>query len=98
VLYEIAFVAGERVEEGFDEGVLVDEIASLLGPGREDFLLLHLIDGFVGVDGFLDDGGSFAEHFGVGANVIEVGELAVAGNDFHVCGRLGRMIRKKVRP
>jgi len=88
VFYEGAGVVGQGVKDGFDEDVLADEVAGTFGPGGEDFLLLHLIEGFVGGHGFLDGGGSVFEHLDVGADVIEVGKGAVAGNDFDVGGEL----------
>src|SRR2546427_155043 len=89
VFYEFAFVAGERVVEGFDKDVRVDEVAGPFLPGREDFFLLHLTECFVRVDGFLDDGGGFLEHFHERTDIIEIGKRAVAGNHFHI----GRKLR-----
>jgi hypothetical protein len=59
--------------------------AGILGvPGGQDFVLLHLVESLAGLDLFLDHGAGLLEHFGVLADLVEVGELAVAGDDFHV--------------
>src|SRR5215468_540081 len=88
VLDELAGMPGERVIESFDEDVLADEVVGPFGPGREDFFLLHLIEGFVGVQGFLNHGRRFLEHFDVLADVVEIGNDTVAGDDSYVGRKL----------
>ena len=84
VLYKFSFVAGEGVVERFDEGIFIDEIARPFCPRREDFFLFHLVKRFLFVEGLLHHGGSFFQHFGEGAHVIEIRDGAVPGNYFHV--------------
>src|SRR5260370_559823 len=55
VLYEFSFVAGEGIVERLDKCIFVDEIAFPLCPRRENFFLLHLVQRFVLVEGFLHD-------------------------------------------
>src|SRR5206468_12111301 len=77
VFYEFSFVAGEGIVERFNESVGVDECflwRPLFPPRFENFFLLHLVQRFVVVHGFLHTGGSLFQHFCEGANVVEVGE------------------------
>src|SRR5580704_15083646 len=64
VFYEFSFVAGQGIVERLDKGIFIDEIACPLCPRRENFLLLHLLQRFVIVEGFLDHRGSFLQHLG----------------------------------
>jgi len=70
VLYEFSSMAGERIVERLDKRIFVDEIAFPFCPGREDFFLLHLVQCFATVEGFLYYGGSFLQHFGEGTHVV----------------------------
>src|SRR5260370_385323 len=56
MLYECSFMAGERIVERFDKNIFVDEIAGKFLPRRKNFLLLHLLERFVAVEGFLHGG------------------------------------------
>ena len=84
VLYKFPFVAGERIVERLDKGVIVNEIAFPFRPGRENFLLLHLLQCFVLIQGLLNDRGSFLQHFGKGTDVVEIRERAVARDNLHI--------------
>src|SRR5207253_1310870 len=55
VFDEFSFVAGEGVVERIDKSIFVDEIAFPFRPGRENFLLLHVVQRLVIVDGLLHD-------------------------------------------
>ena len=85
---EFAFGVGQGVVEGFGEDVGVDEVAGEFLPRGEDFFLLHLVESFVSFQGGFDGGARFFQHFDVGADIVEVGEGAVAGDDFYVGGEL----------
>src|SRR5262249_61869069 len=87
---------GQRVVYGFDEGVLVDEVTGPFGPRRENPFLLHLIDDLFGGHGFLNGGGCVLKHLDVGADVVEIGELAVPGDNFDVGGKLRDSFLKAV--
>ena len=54
VFYELTRVASQRVVESFDKDILADEVTGPFRPGREDFLLFHLIERFMGVDRLLN--------------------------------------------
>ena len=89
ILREFSFVAGEGIVERLDKRILVDEIAFPFRPGRENFFLLHVVQSFVIVKGFLHRSRSLFQHLCEGADVVEVGYCAVSGDDFHV----GRQLR-----
>src|SRR5215470_7053211 len=90
VLDELAvFLAGQIVIERFGERVGGDEVTVPLFPGIQDFFLLPLVERFPLLHAFLDRGPRFPQHLYEFPDVIEVRDVAVAGDDFHVSRQLG---------
>jgi len=72
------------VVDGFNEDVGGHEIVRVLLPGIEDLVLLQLVQGFALGNAILNRSAGFFEHLHVGANVIEIGDGSVPGDDFHI--------------
>src|SRR4029079_10060124 len=55
----------------------------------ENFVLLHLIECLLLLEGGSDRFARAFQHFDVGANVVETGDRTVPRNDLNVCRQLG---------
>src|SRR5207244_12206129 len=90
VLHELPLVARQRIVERLDERVRVDVPAGKLFPGRENLLLLHLVERFATAERLLDHRGGFFQHFRERFQVLHIRKRAMSGNHSYV----GRQLRR----